>query len=52
METDLYRKHNTEDNWDMSQENLSSGLATRWDTNGPAQLKKLARVLEFRVQHL
>ena len=31
--------------WALSQENLSLGFATSWDTNRPAQLQRLARVL-------
>ena len=33
--------------WAKSQENLSSGSPTRWDSNLPAQRHKLARVLKF-----
>ena len=36
----------------MSRENLSSGFPTRWDSNQPAQLQKLARGLKFRIQKL
>ena len=35
--------------WTTSRENLSSGCATRWDSNRPAQLMRLARVLKFRL---
>ena len=33
--------------WATSRENLSSGFATRSDSNQPAQLQRLARVLKF-----
>ena len=38
--------------WAPSRENLSSGLSTRWDSNRPAQLQKLARALKFRIWKL
>ena len=38
--------------WASSRENLSSGFATRRDTNRPAQPQKLARVFKFRLQQV
>ena len=38
--------------WATSRENLSSGFATRWDSNRPAQLMRLARVLKFRLDQV
>ena len=35
--------------WAMSQENLSSGFATRKDSNRPAQPQKLATGLKFWI---
>ena len=35
--------------WASSWENLSSGFATRVDSNRPAELQGLARVLKFRI---
>ena len=35
--------------WASSRENPSSGFATRVDSNWPAQLQRLARVLKFRL---
>ena len=35
-----------------SQENLSSGFPTKWDSNPPAQLQRLARKLKFRSLQL
>ena len=35
--------------WATSRENLSSGFPTREDSNRPAQLQRLARVLKFRL---
>ena len=35
--------------WATSRENLSSGFATSKDSNRPAQLMRLARVLKFRL---
>ena len=35
--------------WASLQENLSSGFATRVDSNRPAQLMRLARLLKFRL---
>ena len=34
--------------WASSRENLSLGFATRYDTNRPARLQRLARILKFR----
>ena len=36
--------------WASSRENLSSGFATRWDSNQSAWLQQLARVLKFWLQ--
>ena len=33
--------------WAMTQENLSSGFSTKWDTNQPAQPQSLARIVKF-----
>ena len=38
--------------WVSSRQNLSSGFATKKDTNRPTQLKKLDRGLKFRVEKL
>ena len=38
--------------WASSRENLSSGFSTRQDSNRPAQLQKVVRVLKFRIQKL
>ena len=38
--------------WAMSWENLSSGFATSLDSNRPAQLLRLARVLKFQLQEV
>ena len=35
--------------WASSRENLSSGFATRVDSNQAAQLQRLARGLKFRI---
>ena len=35
--------------WALSWENLSSGFATRYDSNRTAQLQRLARVLKFWI---
>ena len=35
--------------WAPTRENLSSGFPTKWDSNQPAQLKRLARKLKFRL---
>ena len=36
--------------WAMSQENLFSGFPTRWDSNRPFQLQRLARVLDIETR--
>ena len=35
--------------WAATQENLSSRFPTKIDSNHPAQLQKLARILKFRL---
>ena len=38
--------------WVTARENLTSGFATRVDSNRPAQLQKLGRALKFRIYKL
>ena len=39
-------------NWASSQENLSLGFPTKWGSNRPAQLQRLARGLKFWIYKL
>ena len=52
----FWSKHSKEVNhgliWVPSRENLSSGFATRYDSNRPAQPHRLATVLRFWIQQV
>ena len=38
--------------WASPRQNLSSGFPTKWDSNQPAQLQRLARKLKFCLQQV
>ena len=40
-------KHNIK--WASSWQNLSSGFPTKWNSNQPTQLQRLARKMKFRL---
>ena len=42
----------TSDIWASTRQNLSSGFLTKWDSNQPALLQRLARKLKFRSKQV
>ena len=43
-----YKTTGAKHKWPLTRQNLSSGFSTKPDTNQSPQLKRLARILEFR----